>query len=211
LDACDETNVAQMQAALDEIFRRHSRAYRHDYDKSWQLLDVDMSGMPSGPKAAFATPGYFARQRQRRGRQLGRVFATSYNEVVVVDRLFSGKEQLSSALCPLVEAAEETLRLLDDKAQRRRSTIVRVDAGGGTLADINWLLRRGHGVHAKDYSHQRVKKLVASVTRWFEDPRIPPADRWAGSNCRPTPTRERCAALRCCAVASETENGPTAS
>jgi hypothetical protein len=37
-------------------------------------LDVDMSGMPYGPKAAFATRGYFAGQYHRRGRQLGCVF-----------------------------------------------------------------------------------------------------------------------------------------
>ena len=48
--------------------------------------DVDVSGLPCGPKAAFATKGYFANQRNRRGRQLGRVLATSYEEVVV-DRL----------------------------------------------------------------------------------------------------------------------------
>lgn len=202
LDASDETSVAQMEAALDEIFRRHSRAYRHDYHRGWQLLDVDMSSMPSGPKAAFATPGYFARQRQRRGRQLGRVFATSYQEVVV-DRLFAGKEQLRSALCPLVEAAEGTLRLDNNKAQRRRRTIVRVDAGGGTLADINWLLRRGYEVHAKDYSPQRVKKLVASVTTWVEDPRTP--SRQVGWVTLPTDAYER--PVRRIAVRCRKRNG----
>jgi hypothetical protein len=93
------------------------------------------------------------------------VFATLYDGEVVVDRLFSGKEQLRSALRPLLEAAEQTLRLTQEEEKRRRRTIVRVDAGGATLADINWLLERGYEVHAKDYSSQRVKKLLGSVTR----------------------------------------------
>ena len=65
--------------------------------------------------------------------------ASRYDEVVV-DRLFGGKTQLSAALQPLVLAAEQTLAL--DEAQRRR-TILRVDAGGGSLDDVNWALRRG--------------------------------------------------------------------
>src|SRR6266487_1766979 len=48
-------------------------------------------------QAAFATKGYFARQRNRRGRQLGRVVASHYTEIVV-DRLFPGNTQLNTAL-----------------------------------------------------------------------------------------------------------------
>src|SRR5262245_3636790 len=83
LDACTPQNVEQMQQAVERIYRQHSRGYQHDYAERWQLLDVDMSGLPCGPKAAFATKGYFARQRNRRGRQLGRVVASYYDEVVV--------------------------------------------------------------------------------------------------------------------------------
>jgi hypothetical protein len=54
LDACTAENVRQLQHALDEIYRSHSQGFRHDYDASLQLLDVDMSGLPCGPKAAFA-------------------------------------------------------------------------------------------------------------------------------------------------------------
>ncbi len=70
LDACTASNVQELEQALDEIYRQHSQGYRHDYGQSFQLLDVDMCGMPCGPKAAFATKGYFAKQRNRRGRQL---------------------------------------------------------------------------------------------------------------------------------------------
>src|SRR5919202_6611847 len=110
LDACAAENVAQLEQAVDAIYRRHSQGYRHDDATAWQVLDADMSGLSCGPKAAFATKGYFAKQRNRRGRQLGRVVASVYDEVVV-DRLFAGTAQLTTALQPLVLAAERTLEL----------------------------------------------------------------------------------------------------
>src|SRR5215831_14673564 len=75
LDACTEETVTQLEAACETIYRQHSQGYRHDYAHDWQILDVDMSGMPCGKKAALATTGYFAKQRNRRGRPLGRVLA----------------------------------------------------------------------------------------------------------------------------------------
>ncbi len=66
LDACTADTVLQMEQAMDIVYRRHSLGYRHDYAADWQLLDVDMTGMPWGPKTAFATKGYFAKQRHWR-------------------------------------------------------------------------------------------------------------------------------------------------
>ncbi len=168
LDACTSANVSQMEHALDTIYRQHSQGYQHDYTAAWQLLDVDMSGLPCGKKAAFASKGYFAKQRNRRGRQLGRVLATRYEEVVV-DRLFGGTTQLTTALQPLVQAAERTLAL--DERKRAR-TLVRIDAGGGSLDDVNWLLSRGYQVHCKDYSSRRAQRLVQSVQHWVDDPKV---------------------------------------
>lgn len=166
LDACTQENVSQMQHALDQIYQQQSQGYQHNYRASFQVLDVDMSGMPCGPKAAFATRGYFAGQYHRRGRQLGRVLATQYDEVVT-DRLFAGNVQLVKALQPLVEAAEATLHLT--KAKRAR-TIIRVDAGGGTLDDLNWLLSRSYEIMAKEYAGKRVLCLAETVTEWVQDP-----------------------------------------
>lgn len=168
LDACTSQNVAQMEQAIDQIYRQHSRGYRHDYAESWQLLDVDMSGMPCGPKAAFATKGYFARQRSRRGRQLGRVVASSYDEVIV-DRVFAGTIQLVTALPLLVQAAAATLELSHFERAR---TILRIDAGGGSLDDLNWALRQGYQIHGKDLSSARAKRLAATVVAWVDDPRV---------------------------------------
>src|SRR6266568_4308837 len=168
LDACTAENVSQMEEALDTIYRQHSQGYRHDYAQQYQVLDVDMSGMPCGKKAAFASKGYFAKQRNRRGRQLGRVLATRYGEVVV-DRLFDGKTQLAQALQPLMEAAQQTLELDERKRQR---TLVRLDAGGGSVDDINWLLLQGYQVHGKDYSTSRAQRLAQSVSVWVDDPKV---------------------------------------
>jgi hypothetical protein len=168
LDACTPENVEQMEEALDEIYRQHSRGYQHDFRREYLILDVDLSGMPCGPTAAFASKGYFAKQRNRRGRQLGRVLASQYDEVVV-DRLFEGRVQLNRALVPLMQAAERTLGL--DEAKRKR-TIVRVDAGGGSVDDINWLLARGYQVMVKDYSTQRARRLAQQVTWWAEDTKV---------------------------------------
>lgn len=168
LDASDAQNVNQIQSAMDEIYRQHSQGYRHDYDQALQVLDMDMSGHPCGPKAAFATKGYFAGKRNRQGRQLGRVLATRYNEVVT-DRTFAGTVQLTKALQPLLQAAEKTLEL-EQSPQHRARTLVRVDSGGGSLKEINWMLSRGYRVLTKDYSTKRARKLAGSVAQWTDDP-----------------------------------------
>ena len=168
LDSCTAENVRQMEQALDIIYREHSQGYRHAYAQQYQILDVDMSGMPCGPKAAFASKGYFAKQRNRRGRQLGRVLATRYEEVVI-DRLFDGKTQLTRALQPLMEAAQQTLKLDEGKRER---TVVRVDAGGGSVDDVNWLLARGYQVHCKDDSSTRAQRLAQGVQYWVDDPHV---------------------------------------
>lgn len=174
LDASTAVNVEQIHQALDTIYRQHSQGYRHDYGRQWQLLEIDMTGHPCGKKAAFASKGYFAKQPNRRGRQEGYVVATRYQEIVI-KRVFSGQTQLPTALQPLVSAAEQTLDL---DAEKRTRTILRIDSGGGSLDDVNALLRRGYQVHTKDYSGTRAKTLAESVQTWVTDPKDP--DRQVG-------------------------------
>ena len=199
LDACSDTTVSQMQAALDTIFRQHSAAYHHDYSQQMQILDVDFSGAPCGPHAAFATPGYFARQRTRVGRQIGRVVASRYHEIVT-ERLYAGNTQLCSALPELLTAAERTLG--GDAAQRQQ-TVIRVDAGGGSVANINRVLTAGCHYHGKDYSGRRAVELAASVTEWIADPRH--AGREAGWVM--ASTSEYSAPIRRIAVRCRKKNG----
>ena len=166
LDACTAENVVQMHDAMQEIYRRHSSGYRHNYEEEWQLLDADLTGRPCGKKATLAEKRYFARQRNRRGRQVAYVVATHYDEIVI-ERVYRGKEQLSKTLPELIEATEQTLDL--DEAQRQR-TIWRVDAGGGSVDDVNCALERGYQFHGKDYSASRVETLMEGV-EWFTDPK----------------------------------------
>lgn len=166
LSKCGQAQLEQVRLAAKEIYQKWGRSYRHNYEQQWQLLDCDLSGLPCGKKAALATKGYFAHKPHRRGRQLGRVLATHYKEIVV-DRVFAGFVQLVRALPLLVEAAEERLAL--SQAQRSR-TIWRLDSGGGSLQDLNWLLARGYQVLAKDYAHTHVSQLCKGVKQWIADP-----------------------------------------
>jgi hypothetical protein len=169
LDACTELNVRQMRHACNDIFRRHSATYRHNYKERLQLLDVDMTGMPCGPNQEGSRKGYFGENNIRYGRQLGRVIATHYEEIVV-DQLFTGDLQLTTALQPLVLAAEETL---ESDEKKRRRTVIRVDAGGGSMDNVNWCLGRGYHFHGKTFSSNRAEALAATVEQWFTDRQKP--------------------------------------
>ena len=50
---------------------------------------------------------------------------------------------------------------------------MRVDAGGGSLDEVNWLLARGYLVHCKDYSGKQAKRLAKTVPQWYSDPQQP--------------------------------------
>jgi len=181
LNACTAENVEQMREAVKIINRRHGQACRHKYEKDWQLLDIDVTGMPTTCRGEGVEKGYFSEKKHRRGRQLGRVTATWYDEVII-DKLYDGKKQLNHSLRELVMAAADVLRL--DTA-RRRHTILRVDGGGGSEADINWMLENGYLVMTKALNHQRSVKLGRSVTTWYPDPKVP--GREVGWVTTPTP------------------------
>lgn len=157
-----------MEGAMRSIYQSHSQAYQHDYQQ-WQLLDIDLSGQPCGKKAAFASKGYFAHQRNQRGRQLGRVWATWYKEIVI-DQLYAGNTTLITVLLELVDQAETILEL---SRWRRQRTILRLDGHGGSQPDVNELLSRGYHLHTKEYSGKRAHHLADSVTTWHDDPRVP--------------------------------------
>lgn len=169
LDACTDENVYQMQQALTTIFGKYSRACRHDYQAQWQLLDIDLSGRVCGGSAELATKGYFARKKSRRGRQEGRVYASWYDETVCA-ALFAGNTNTSKAVLPLVEAAQQVLQLSPEQKAR---TILRMDAGAGTLEEVNACLSEGYQLIVKDISTPRARHLAASVLLWYDDPKIP--------------------------------------
>lgn len=168
LNACTEKTVAQLVEALKQIYQTHSQGYRHDYEKAVQVLDVDVTGLGCGPQAEGATKGYFPGRKNRRGRQLGRVSATRYDELVF-EKLYPGTIQLEKSFPELVENAETVLDL--DEARRHR-TILRIDGGGGTDTDINWAVRRGYFLIGKVKNWQRTRKLATTVTEWTALPKL---------------------------------------
>lgn len=171
VNACTEESVVAMRRCLTEVYRYYGRAVRHKPRDGWLILDVDLTGMPCGGQGEGATKGYFSGSPGLRGRQLGRVVAAGYDEIVF-QALYPGKKQLSQAFCPLVAAAAEVLGV-DKDLRRRRNTLLRCDAGGGTEREINWALEQGYGVLTKLKSHQRTQKLMRSVSQWYPDPKVP--------------------------------------
>ena len=119
LDACTDQNVEQMQQAVNVIFRAHSRTGCHDYQKQWQLLDIDLSGRECGKAAEDATKGYF-HQKGAYGRQQGRVYASFYDEIVC-ERLFLGNTTTSSAVQPLLTDAQQALQLTEEQRAKMKA------------------------------------------------------------------------------------------
>lgn len=46
LNAATEQDVADLQAALGELFGSHSQAHRHDFERDFLVLDIDLSPLP---------------------------------------------------------------------------------------------------------------------------------------------------------------------
>jgi hypothetical protein len=178
LNACDQKNVEQLKCAVQAVYRKYGQGFWHDYEKRLQVIDVDMTGLVAGRQAEQATKGYFSGARNRRGRQLGRVLATNYAEIVT-EKLYAGTVQLDQNLQELVLDAEGVLEL--DEARRKR-TIIRLDGGGGKDADINWLLQRGYWVITKVKNWLRAKKLAQTVQIWYPDAKEPGREYgWVGA------------------------------
>lgn len=169
LNAVTGENIVQMSGFLREIYRQYSLTYRHKYARHWLLLDADLTGMLAGKTAEGSEKGYFSGKRNGRGRQVGRVYASQYDEILV-EQLYSGKVQLEASLQELVGLVEN---LLDSTETSRKRTIVRVDGGGGTDANIDWLLQRGYWLLIKVKNWQRTQKLVNTVKTWHSLPELP--------------------------------------
>ena len=184
LDECTLTNVQEMRRAMTRILHQHSAAVAavaaveacHTTAQTMghpmmgqvlRVMDVDTVGLPAGRQGEGVTKGYFSGRRNQYGRQLGRVLATAHDEILV-ERLYTGKRQLEHSLVDLVLAAEELLGLTENQ---RENTVLRVDAGGGSDANINRLLDRGYHLVIKAHNWQRADKLAVSVVEWQRDPK----------------------------------------
>ena len=176
VSACTRSNVEEMRDALSTIVRAHSRVCRHDYGRRLNTLDIDMTGLPAGRQGEGVEKGYFPTEKKNhRGRQLGRVLATHYDELVC-QRLYPGKRQLETCLPELLSDTERVLQIDADAPEAektRRLTVLRVDGGGGTEEHINLMLQRSYRVIVKVRSWRRAERLAHTVTEWVVDAKLP--------------------------------------
>lgn len=90
LNACTDINIKQMEAVARKVYQEFGQGYRHDYEKGYLLLDIDLTGLLAGKQAEGSSKGYFSGSKNARGRQLGRVIASQYDEIVC-EQLYLGK------------------------------------------------------------------------------------------------------------------------
>jgi hypothetical protein len=171
LDACTPLQVSQMREATEAIFHWLGQAHRHDESHGSLRLDIDLFGMPASKRAEGSTKGYFSGQRNTYGRQLVRVGATDYREIIV-SLLYPGSQTSLESLRPAVLTLERVLYL--DPTQRRH-TLLRLDGGFGSDDNLAWVLSRRYQLIAKGFSGKRAAAYARRVKRWME---IRPGERW---------------------------------
>jgi hypothetical protein len=147
LDAFTPQTARQLREAVESIQRRHCAVLSHDFEREMLLLEVDLTGLKASKRAEGSTKGYFSGERNATGRQLLRVSAPSYGEVIF-EKLYPGNTTSWEVLKESLKEAERFLEL--DKAGRQR-TLIRIDGGFGTDHNLNWLIWRGYQFVAKGY------------------------------------------------------------
>jgi len=168
LNAFTEETVEELRRAVETIHRQQGQVFSHDYDRELLILEVDLTGLTASKDAEGSTKGYFPGRRNRRGRQLVRVTASQYGEVLY-EKLYPGNTLSKEVLKETLREVERILEL--DEAKRKR-TLIRLDGGFGTDENLNWLSWRGYQFIAKGYSALRAKKVAATVPQedWREGP-----------------------------------------
>jgi Transposase DDE domain group 1 len=136
------------------------------------ILEVDLTGLRVSRRAEGSTKGYFSGKRNTTGRQLVRVSAPQYGEEIVFEKLYWGNTNSCEVLKQTLTEVERFLEL--DKHKRKR-TLIRIDGGFGTDANLNWLCWlcwRDYELVAKGYGGTRAGKLARSVPEecWQEGP-----------------------------------------
>jgi Transposase DDE domain group 1 len=162
LGCCDSQNVAQLQHSLAEIFAKNSRTRHHKFAKQPLILDIDLTGLPCSKHYEGSCKGYFADCKPgTTGRQLYRVSASQYNEVVY-QQVFPGNTTSASLenFKVMLEAAFAVLAL---KAKYKKRIVIRLDGGFGNAPIINYLLAQGYQFVVKLGNAPRSIKLCQSV------------------------------------------------
>jgi len=169
LNAATEQDVADLQAALGELFGSYSQASRHDFTHELLVLDVDLSPLPASSAAEGSERGYMGRCRSKTGRKLVRVRVADTHEIVW-ETVISGRMVESLPILQEAIAAMEHRLGLEggdpETLKKRGRTELRLDSGWGSEPIITWLLERGYQVTGKFRSAGRVRKLVRGISIW---------------------------------------------
>lgn len=171
LDACTPLQVSQMREATEAVFHWLGQAHRHNESHGPLRLDIDLFGMPASKRAEGSTKGYFSGRRNTYGRQLVRVGATDYREVVA-SLLYPGSQTSLGSLQPAILTLERVLYL---DPTRRRHTLLRLDGGFGSDDNLAWVLNRRYQLIAKGFSGKRAAAYARRVKEWSE---VRPGERW---------------------------------
>ena len=133
-------------------------------------LEVDLTGLRASKSSEGSTKGYFSGERNATGRQLVRVSTPDYGEVIF-EKLYPGNTNSCEVLKGTMKEVERILGFQQAPKKRKR-TLVRIDGGFGTDANLNWLMWRGYEFIAKGYGGKRAASLAASVPEdgWREGP-----------------------------------------
>jgi len=169
LNAATEQDVADLQAALGELFGSYSQAQQHDFTHEMLVLDLDLSPLPASSAAEGSERGYMGRYRSKTGRKLVRVRAADTQEIVWETVITGRRVESLPVLQEAIYGMESRLGLGGDDAgtlKKRGRTEIRLDSGWGSGANITWLLARGYQVTGKFKSAGRVRKLVRGISTW---------------------------------------------
>jgi hypothetical protein len=169
LNAFSEENVRELREAVEAIQERLCRVFSHRYSAERMLiLEVDLTGLRASRRSEGSTKGYFSGKRNATGRQLVRVSARNYGEVLF-EKLYPGNTLSSEVLKQTIKEVE---RILGSGRASRQRTLLRLDGGFGTDENVEWLCQRGYHFLTKGYGGSRAKKLAKSVPEddWIDGP-----------------------------------------
>ena len=170
LARCDEQNLVELRQALAQIMHKYSLAYRHNYTQGPLILDIDMTGLRCSKHYQGASKGYFAdAKRGTTGRQLARVSASQYNEILY-EQVFPGNTPCAD-LAIIKQLLAGTLAVLGLSEEAKGQVLLRLDRGYGTKEIIDYLLAEGYQFVVKLYSSKRAYKLGRAVgeAEWQAD------------------------------------------
>jgi hypothetical protein len=169
LNAATEQDVADLQAALGELFRSYSQSRQHDFTRDFLVLDLDLSPLAASKHAEGSERGYMGRSRSKTGRKLVRVRAADTQEIVWETVITGRRVESLPVLQEAIAGMESRLGLGGEGAdtlKKRGRTEIRLDSGWGSGPTITWLLTRGYQVTGKFKSAGRVRKLVRGISTW---------------------------------------------